>query len=211
MHIDVLAWLYALPPMVIYVAVLLVVGTESLGVPLPGELTLTSAALLSSQGIANPWIIWAAGATGAIVGDSIGYYIGREQGYRLLRFLERLFPRHINSRSIKLAESVFHEHGVKTVFFGRFVAILRILAGPLAGILKMPYGQFLRANATGGIVWSGSVVWVVYFLGIIAEQWMHVFSWAVLIVGLVLGAVTSMVFRARVDAYLEKHHAVSKE
>jgi len=209
MHIDVIGWLYALPPEFIYFTVLLVVGVESLGVPLPGELTLTSAALLASQNVANPWIIWAAGATGAIVGDSIGYYIGHTWGYGLLGILGRLFPGHINPRSIKLVESVFRQHGAKTVFLGRFVAILRIFAGPLAGILKMPYGRFLRANAFGGMVWSGIVVWVVYFLGIIAEQWLHLLSWITLIAGLLLGTLTSIVFRARVNAYLEKHHAVS--
>jgi membrane protein DedA with SNARE-associated domain len=173
-------------------------------VPLPGEITLMSAALLASQGVANPWIVWCVAAAGAIVGDSIGYYIGHSQGRRFLKVLGRLFPTHVNPRTIDLAERLFRRHGAKTVFFGRFIAILRIFAGPLAGILKMPYRRFLLANASGGIVWSGIVLWVVYFLGVVAEKWLHRLSWAALIACLVLGAIVSIMFRGRLEKYLEK-------
>lgn len=200
-----ISWLHTLPPEMIYAAVLLVVGIESLGIPLPGELTLMSAALLASHNIANPWIIWAFGAAGAIIGDSIGYYIGHTQGYRMLKSLSKWLPKHVNPRSIKLAENIFERHGAKTVFLGRFIAILRILAGPLAGILKMPYRRFLLANASGGIVWSGLVVWIVYFVGVVAEKWLHRLSWIFLIVGLLLGTLLSLIFRRRIEKYLEDH------
>lgn len=204
MEIDIIGWLHTLPSFVIYVTVLLVVGVESLGVPLPGEITLMSAALLASKQVANPWVIWAVGATGAVVGDSIGYYIGLTHGHRLLNKMNKWFPRHVNEHTIHLAKTAFHRHGLKTVFFGRFVAILRIFAGPLAGMLKMPYEKFLVANATGGIVWSGLAVWVVYYLGIIAEQWFSRFSWIALGVALVIGTVFSMMLRKQIEISLDK-------
>ncbi|MDB5183992.1 MAG: rane protein [Candidatus Saccharibacteria bacterium] len=204
MHIDVIQWLHTLPAEAIYAAVLLVIGLESLGIPLPGEITLTSAALLASHNIANPWIIWAVAATGAIVGDSIGYYIGRTQGRKFLKVLSRWFPKHVNQHTIKLAEKAFQRFGAKTVFFGRFVAVLRIFAGPLAGILRMPYRRFLFANALGGIVWSGVVVWIVYLLGRVAEIWLHRLSWIVFVFCLLLGIFASLAFKEGYKKYLEK-------
>lgn len=132
-----MSWLHTLPPEAIYAAVLFIVGLESLGVPLPGEITLMSASVLASQNIANPWLIWCAGATGAIVGDSIGYFIGHTYGRKFLKITGKLFPKHINRSTIRLAEDIFRRYGAWTVFVGRFVAILRIFAGPLAGILNM--------------------------------------------------------------------------
>ena len=76
MHLDIIGWLQGLSPIIIYGAVLIVVGVESLGVPLPGEIVLMSAALLASQGYVDPAIVWAAGAAGAIIGDSLGYALG---------------------------------------------------------------------------------------------------------------------------------------
>jgi membrane protein DedA with SNARE-associated domain len=208
MHIDVIGWLQGLSPVIIYGAVLVVVGVESLGVPLPGEIVLMSAALLASQGYIDPSIVWVAGAAGAIIGDSIGYSLGHHYGYKLLDRLAQWFPHHINTRTISLAQKVFHLHGIKVVFLGRFIAILRIFAGPLSGILKLPYPKFLLANALGGIVWSGLAVWAVYFLGIVAEHWFKRLSWIALGMALIIGTVVSLIFRRRMNEYLEKedHH-----
>jgi membrane protein YqaA with SNARE-associated domain len=127
-----------------------VIGFESLGIPLPGEIVLVSAALLASQHDAlNPLWIGVCASTGAIVGDSIGYAIGRKGGPRLFAWAGRKFPKHFGPEHIDKARGVFHRRGVWAVFFGRFVALLRILAGPLAGSLHMPYGKFLVANAAG--------------------------------------------------------------
>ncbi len=207
MHIDL--WLQDLSPIVIYLIVAVVVGLESLGIPLPGEIVLMSAALLASHGYSDPMAIWVAGATGAVVGDSIGYALGHHYGYRLLDVLAKWFPRHINPQTIKLAKKVFHLHGIKVVFFGRFIAILRIFAGPLSGILKLPYRRFLLANVTGGIVWSGVAVWSVYFLGIVAEHWFKRLSWLALGIALIVGVIVSLVFRRRINEYLEKERSHS--
>src|SRR6266496_3398530 len=127
---------------VAYLVVGLVIGIESMGVPLPGETTLVAAALLASQGHLQIGFVIAAAAAGAI--------IGRKAGRGLFERLGRRF-RHFSSDRIVRAEKYFHKYGVWTVFFGRFVALLRIFAGPMAGMLRMPYPQFLAANAAGGI------------------------------------------------------------
>lgn len=208
MHLDIIGWLQGLSPIIIYGAVLIVVGVESLGVPLPGEIVLMSAALLASQGYVDPAIVWAAGAAGAIIGDSLGYALGHHYGYKLLDRLALWFPRHVNERMIKLAKKVFYRHGIKVVFSGRFIAILRIFTGPLSGILKLPYKRFLLANAFGGVVWSGLAVWLVYFLGIIAEHWLKRLSWIALGAAILIGTMASIVFRRRVNAYLDDESSV---
>ena len=87
-----------------------------------------------------------------------------------------------------LAEKLFNRWGVRAVFFGRFIALLRIFAGPLAGALKMPYPRFLAANVSGGICWAGGTTALVYFAGMAAERWMERFSWIALVIAVVVGA-----------------------
>jgi len=135
-----------------YVAIALIIGLESLGLPLPGESTLVLAALYASRHDHSIAGIIAAAATGAIVGDNIGYWIGREFGYRLLlRYASYIG---LSEKKIKLGQYLFLRHGGKVVFFGRFVAILRVLAAFLAGMNRMDWKRFLLANAAGAIVWT---------------------------------------------------------
>ena len=179
------AFLIAIPPLVVYLTVGLVVGVESLGVPLPGEIVLVSAALLSSRHeleVSPLWIAVAA-TTGAIVGDSIGYGVGRRYGMGLFAWAGRKLPRHFGPAHVSAAERLFARWGVFAVFFGRFVALLRIFAGPLAGALRMHYRRFLAANVLGGICWAGGTTFAVYLLGIVAERWLQRFSWIGLAVG----------------------------
>jgi len=134
------AFLITIPPLVVYLTVGLVVGIESLGVPLPGEIVLVSAALLSSRhelDVSPGWIALAA-TTGAVVGDSIGYAIGRRYGMGLFAWAGRKMPRHFGPSHVLAAERLFARWGVLAVFFGRFIALLRIFAGPLAGALLLP-------------------------------------------------------------------------
>lgn len=201
---GIISWLHTVPPEVVYGLVLFVVGLESLGVPLPGELTVMTGALLASRGVTNPFLVAACAATGAIVGDSIGYYIGHRYGHKLLDRLSKWFPRHFNERTIALAEKAFHKWGVWTVFFGRFIALLRIFAGPIAGMLKMPYRRFLLANASGGIIWASSVTCIVYFLGVVAEKWLHEASWLALLFTLLVGTIGMIFFTRRFEAYIDK-------
>jgi membrane protein DedA with SNARE-associated domain len=181
--------LHEIPPLLIYITVGLVIGVESLGVPLPGEIMLVSASLLASRqelDISPVWIGISA-STGAIIGDTIGYFIGRRLGKPLFERLGRRFPKHFSPGHVALAERIFLRWGVYAVFFGRFIALLRIFAGPLAGALKMPYYKFLVANICGGIVWAGGTTAAVYSLGVVAEIWLKRFSWIGLVVALLAG------------------------
>ncbi|HEX6497846.1 MAG TPA: DedA family protein [Micromonosporaceae bacterium] len=191
------AWLVALPPLAIYLIVALVIGAESMGVPLPGEVTLVSAALLATSGVTNLWTVAIVASAGAIVGDSLGYAIGRRGGRPMLRRLGRRFPRHLGPRQLDRAERVFQRWGLGAVFFGRFVALLRILAGPLAGALRVPYPRFLLANAAGGVLWAGGTAVVVYYVGRAAEHWLKDFSWLALFVAVLAGLGTTAWLRTR--------------
>jgi membrane protein DedA with SNARE-associated domain len=195
-------WLGTIPPISIYLLVALVIGVESLGIPLPGEIILISAALLSSQGHVNPLIVGACASAGAIVGDSIGYGIGRRGGRPLLDRLGRRFPKHFSPGHIATAEASFERWGMWAVFFGRFVALLRIFAGPLAGVLKMPYWKFLTANVLGGVAWAGGTTAVIYYVGVVAEPWLKRFSYVGLGVALLFGLASFLVVRRRAKAAL---------
>jgi membrane protein DedA with SNARE-associated domain len=190
-------WLQGLPPGLVYVVVALVVGVESLGIPLPGEIALVSAALLASRGVADIWWVAIAAALGAIVGDSIGYWIGHKGGRPLLERLGRRFPKHLGPAQLARAEQVFDRWGVWAIFFGRFVALLRILAGPLSGALRISYGKFLIANAAGGIAWGAGTAFVIYGVGRAAERWLSNFSYFALGAAVLGGVVTTLVIRHR--------------
>ena len=190
-------WLSLLPPVLIYVIVGGVVGVESLGIPLPGEIALVSAALLTATGVTNVWWVAIAASAGAIIGDSIGYAIGRRGGRPLLERLGRRFPAHLGPPQLARAETIFQKWGVWAIFFGRFIALLRILAGPLAGALRVPYPRFLIANAAGGIVWAGGTTFTIYAVGREAEKWLSGFSWVALMLAVVAGICTTLWLRQR--------------
>ena len=164
-----------------YLAIAVIIGLESMGLPLPGESVLVLAALYASRNDLSIAGVVTAAAIGAVVGDNIGYWIGREFGYRLLLRYGGYVG--LSASKIKLGQYLFVRHGGKVVFFGRFAAILRILAALLAGANRMDWWRFLLANAAGGVVWASTV-------GIGA----HVFGKTVLRVtgplGIVLGIVT---------------------
>lgn len=200
------AYLEAIPPALVYVVVGVVIGIESLGIPLPGEIVLVSAALLSSRHELDVSPLWiaVAGSAGAIIGDTIGYTIGRRYGTALFDRLGRRFPKHFGRKNVAFAENVFLRWGVLAVFFGRFIALLRIFAGPLAGALKMHYPKFLVANALGGITWAAGTTFAVYSLGVIAETWLSRFSWIALILAAVAGLTIGFVIKRRTERMAER-------
>lgn len=209
MNVD--ALLETIPPLAVYIVVGLIIGLESLGIPLPGEIALVSAALLASRHTldVNPVAVGAAATIGAIIGDSIGYSIGHRYGIGLFERLGRRFPKHFGPGHVALAKQFFTRWGVWAVFFGRFIALLRIFAGPLAGALKMPYPQFLAANATGALFWAGGTTAVVYYLGLAAEKWMSRFSWVALVLAVLIGVGVTLLLRERTSkaiAKLEEEH-----
>ena len=203
--------LEVVPPLAVYLMVGLVIGLESLGVPLPGEIVLVSAAVLSSRQALNISPVWVgvAAITGAIIGDTIGYTIGRRYGMSLFERLGRRFPKHFGTGHVALAKQLFTRWGVWAVFFGRFIALLRILAGPLAGALRMRYKYFLAANASGALCWAGGTTAVVYFLGLAAERWLARFSWVALVLAVIVGIGMTLLLRERTRgliAQLEAEH-----
>ncbi|WP_329493308.1 DedA family protein [Kitasatospora herbaricolor] len=195
MHID--AWIESVPPGWVYALIALIIGLESLGIPLPGEIALVSAALLSSRGVVSPWWIAICAILGAIIGDSIGYSIGRRGGKPLFEKLGRRFPRHFGPEHLASAERSFQKWGMWAVFFGRFIALLRIFAGPLAGALRMPYWKFLIANVLGGVVWAGGTTLLVYHVGKVVEQWLKGFSWVGLVLAALGGAFSAWLLKRR--------------
>ena len=199
-------WLQGLPPMLVYVIVTLVIGAESMGVPLPGEIALVAASLMAVSGITDPVAVAVAASIGAIAGDSFGYLIGRRGGRALLERFGRRFPNHFGPPHLAKAEQMFRRWGVWAVFVGRFIALLRILAGPLAGALRVPYRRFLAANATGGIVWSFGTVFLIYAVGQAAEQWLQRFSWVALVVAVVCGIISTLWLRRRAARHMAQQH-----
>jgi membrane protein DedA with SNARE-associated domain len=147
------------------VLLFLLVAVESAGIPVPGETALVAAAILArpEHGHYSLVAVIAVGAAGAIVGDNIGYWLGRAGGRRLLersRFVSRYAD-----RVLPPSERFFAKHGGKTIFFARFIAVLRVTAAWLAGISRMTWWRFLVWNAAGGIVWAVAVSVLAYYAG----------------------------------------------
>ncbi|MGH3049728.1 MAG: DedA family protein [Gaiellaceae bacterium] len=144
-----------------YIVVFVMVGVESLGIPVPGETTLIAASLYAgSTGNLRIWWVIAVAAAGAIVGDNVGFAIGRYGGAKLLlRYGEKI---RLDERKLKVGVWIFRRHGGKVVFFGRFVSILRTYAAFLAGTNRMRWPAFLAFNAAGGVVWA-SIYGVAYY------------------------------------------------
>jgi membrane protein DedA with SNARE-associated domain len=210
--VNVDAILINLSPGLVYALVAVVIGIESMGIPLPGEVILVSAALLSSRqelAISPVWVAVAASA-GAIVGDSIGYLAGRHWGDRMFSLLGRRFPRQAGPDHLAYAEHVFSRFGAAAVFFGRFVALLRMFAGPLAGALRMPYPRFLAANAAGGLVWACGITTVIYTLGARASAWLNGSSWVALAIAIAIFVVVSTALRRRLEHAVARYAAERK-
>jgi membrane protein DedA with SNARE-associated domain len=139
------------------------VALESMGVPLPGETALIAASILASQGHYSIVVVIAIAATAAIVGDNAGYWVGRKGGRALLRRVP--YVRGYFDRVLPPAERFFRRHGAKAVFFGRFIAVLRVTAAWMAGISHMSWWRFLFWNAAGGIIWAAAYGSVAYAFG----------------------------------------------
>jgi membrane protein DedA with SNARE-associated domain len=170
------------------------VALEGVGIPVPGETILIAAAVLAatSQDL-NILLVIAAAAAGAILGDNIGFWIGRGLGYPLLlRYRRRL---HVSDAKIKLGQYLFLRHGRKVAFFGRFVAVLRALNGLLAGVNRMAWLRFLAAEAAGAVLWAALYGTGAYFLG---EEVHHLARPAgVAILGLAVAAIVAAFFVVR--------------
>jgi membrane protein DedA with SNARE-associated domain len=139
------------------------IAMESAGIPLPGETALAAAGVLASHGDMSIVAVITVAAVAAIIGDNVGYWVGRLGGRKLLQ-KSSLVDRHV-SRVLPWSERFFQRHGGKTIFLARFVAVLRVTAAWIAGLSKMHWWQFFLWNAAGGIVWAVAVGLVAYYVG----------------------------------------------
>lgn len=145
------------------VLLFVLVAIESAGIPVPGETGLATAAFLAHQGhYSIVWVIVVAAAA-AIFGDNVGYWLGRVGGRRLLERWS--VTRRYSEKALPPAERFFRKHGAKAVFFGRFIAILRVTAAWMAGISRMHWWLFALWNALGGILWAIGIGLLAYFAG----------------------------------------------
>jgi membrane protein DedA with SNARE-associated domain len=140
-----------------------IIGLESMGIPSPGETALVLAAVLASQGKLQIWLVLVIGIASAIIGDNIGYWLGRKIGREVLEASGPFHRRRL--LLIRSGDRFFSKHGGKAVFLARWVALIRVAAAWLAGINHMPVKEFVFWNALGGITWGITFGLVGYFGG----------------------------------------------
>lgn len=146
-----------------YWAVFVGIAIENMGIPLPGETIVIVGGFLAGSGELNYWLVLSSAIAGAVLGDNFGYWVGRFGGWQLLVKIGRIFR--LQEQQLEQAKDRYSKNAVQAVFFGRFVTLLRIFAGPLAGITQMPYKQFLLCNLGGAAVWSTTIVSLSFFFG----------------------------------------------
>jgi membrane protein DedA with SNARE-associated domain len=148
------SWGYVLPA---------IIGLESMGIPSPGETALVAAAVLASQGKLDIWLVIAIGIASAILGDNIGYLLGRRFGRSVIEAPGPFYRRRL--LLIRAGDRFFTKHGGKAVLIARWVALVRVAAAWLAGINHMPLRHFFFWNALGGISWGLTYGLVGYYGG----------------------------------------------
>ncbi len=139
------------------------IALENTGIPLPGETIIIVAGFLAGSGELNYWYVLGSTIVGAVIGDNFGYWLGKVGGWPLLTKIGNFFR--INPSHLEKARQEFSNNAAKAVFFGRFIAILRIFAGPMAGIAQMSYPKFLLCNFGGATIWALIMVTLAFFLG----------------------------------------------
>jgi len=146
-----------------YWAIFLGIAIENTGIPLPGETITLSGGFLAGSGELNYWVVLFTAIAGAVLGDNFGYWIGKKGGWEVLLTVGRIFR--IKEEQLTIVKERYAQNAAWAVFFGRFVTLLRIFAGPLAGITQMPYDKFLLYNIGGATVWATVIVSLAFFLG----------------------------------------------
>jgi membrane protein DedA with SNARE-associated domain len=152
-----------------YIVVFTVIGLEAMGVPLPGESMLIGASIYAgTTGRLEIVFVMAAAAAGAILGDNLGYGIGRWAGFPLLKNYGRYVG--ITDRRLRVGDYLFKKHGGAVVFTGRFIAFLRTFVALMAGASRMDWRIFLFWNAVGGLAWTTAYCTAAYWFGNVARQ-----------------------------------------
>jgi membrane protein DedA with SNARE-associated domain len=166
-----------------YWSVFLGIMLENAGLPIPGETITLAGGFLAGSGELNYGLVLGSAIGGAVLGDNFGYWLGYYGGWSLLTRLGKLFR--ISEEQLLEAKEKFSKSADKAVFLGRFIAILRIFAGPMAGIARMPYSRFLICNFAGAAVWALVTISVAYYAGTIVPlevlvAWVSQFTFAAL-------------------------------
>jgi membrane protein DedA with SNARE-associated domain len=146
-----------------YLAVFLGIALENTGIPLPGETMTVVGGFLAGNGSLNYWWLLGVAIAGAVLGDNIGYWIGKVGGWSFLVKAGSFFR--IEEKKLEIVKEQFSKNAAYAVFFGRFVTLLRIFAGPMAGIAQMPYDRFFLCNLGGATLWALLTITISYFLG----------------------------------------------
>jgi membrane protein DedA with SNARE-associated domain len=190
-----------------YVAIFLVVMLESAGIPMPGETILISAAVLAGtkHALVIRWVI-AAAAGGAIVGDNIGFWVGRELGEPLLKRWGHLVG--LDARKRMLGRYLFAHYGGSIVFFGRFIALLRAFAAVLAGANHLAPWRFLVFNALGGFLWATVFGLGGYLLGASIHRVAGPVGWTMLILAVIAVLVLWRYFKHHEESLLVKAESI---
>jgi membrane protein DedA with SNARE-associated domain len=173
----------------------LLISIETMGIPVPGETALFTAAIVASRGDLPIEAVIAVAAAAAIVGDNVGFAIGRKLGRRLLTAPGPLY-RHRTS-VLAAGEPFFERHGPKAVFLGRWITGLRITSAWLAGANRMVWPTFLFYNAAGGIAWATSVALVGFYLGEAGEKAVRVIGLAAAALVVAAGLAVWLLIRTR--------------
>ena len=166
---------------VIFVGILL----ENLGIPLPGETVTLVGGFLAGSDELSYWLVLSNAIAGAVIGGICGYWVGRFGGWSILVRISSFFR--ISENRIVLIKEQFSKNAGKAIFFGRFLALVRILSAPLAGIAEVPFRKFLLYNLAGAIAWASVMVTLAFFAGRIVslEQlvaWVSQFAIAALLI-----------------------------
>ncbi|HEY9660852.1 MAG TPA: DedA family protein [Allocoleopsis sp.] len=176
-----------------YWTVFLGIMLENTGVPIPGETITVVGGFLAGSGELDYWLVLLSAVAGAVIGNNFGYWVGYYGGWSLITRIGRLFR--IKEEQLISVRDRFADNAASAVFWGRFIALLRIFAAPLAGTVKMPYLQFFACNLAGAAIWAAATVSAAYFAGRIVplEQvlaWMSQFALGVLgIVAVAIGCI----------------------
>jgi membrane-associated protein len=178
-----------------YPVIFALIAIETMGIPVPGETALITAGIVASRGRLEIEVVIAVAACAAILGDNVGFAIGRKLGRRLLTTPGPLL--HHRRQVIAVGEPFFDRHGPKAVFLGRWVTGLRITAAWMAGVTKMRWPTFLFWNALGGIAWATSIGLIAYFVGHSAEKIIHIAGLGGAAAVVLGGVVLWLVLRAR--------------
>lgn len=146
-----------------YWTIFLGIMLENTGLPLPGETITLVGGFLAGSGEMIYWRVLISAIAGAVIGDSCGYWIGRTGGWPLLLKVGQFFR--VAESQLENAKTQFQKNAARAVFLGRFIALLRIFAGPIAGIVEMPYPKFLLCNFAGATLWATVMVSLSFFVG----------------------------------------------